>query len=54
MSPRSAPVRADPTRASPPTCRIYVNLRADNVRRKRQTLTGDAGGGYRPMMRAYA
>ena len=36
------------------TCRIYVNLMAANVRRKLQTLTGDAGGGYRPMMRAYA
>ncbi|MES2057780.1 MAG: flagellar protein FlgN [Pseudomonadota bacterium] len=30
------------------TCRIYVNLMAANVRRRLQTLTGDAGGGYRP------
>lgn len=42
------------------TCRIYVNLMAANVRRRLQTLTGDAGLGagpaYRPggMMRAYA
>ncbi|KTT69308.1 hypothetical protein NS319_10735 [Sphingomonas sanguinis] len=36
------------------TCRIYVNLMAANVRRRLQTLTGDAGGSYRPMMRAYA
>ncbi|MET4895822.1 flagellar protein FlgN [Sphingomonadaceae bacterium jetA1] len=36
------------------TCRIYVNLMAANVRRKLQTLTGDSGAGYRPMMRAYA
>lgn len=38
------------------TCRIYVNLMAANVRRRLQTLTGDAGiGGYRPRMTgAYA
>ncbi|WP_174279160.1 flagellar protein FlgN [Sphingomonas bacterium] len=37
------------------TCRIYVNLMAANVRRRLQTLTGEAGGGYRPMLaRAYA
>ncbi|HIV75990.1 flagellar protein FlgN [Sphingomonas yabuuchiae] len=36
------------------TCRIYVNLMAANVRRRLQTLTGDAGMGYRPAMRAYA
>ena len=30
------------------TCRIYVNLMAANVRRRLQTLTGDAGAGYRP------
>ncbi|WP_294237139.1 flagellar protein FlgN [uncultured Sphingomonas sp.] len=36
------------------TCRIYVNLMAANVRRRLQTLTGDIGAGYRPMMRAYA
>jgi hypothetical protein len=37
------------------TCRIYVNLMAANVRRRLQTLTGDAGAGYRPSMpRAYA
>lgn len=38
------------------TCRIYVNLMAANVRRRLQTLTGDAaGGGYRPMLAgAYA
>ncbi len=37
-------------------CRIYVNLMAANVRRRLQTLTGDAGsGGYRPMLAgAYA
>ncbi|WP_419807982.1 flagellar protein FlgN [Sphingomonas sp.] len=30
------------------TCRIYVNLMAANVRRRLQTLTGEAGnGGYR-------
>ena len=31
------------------TCRIYVNLMAANVRRRLQTLTGDAAGtaGYR-------
>lgn len=30
------------------TCRIYVNLMAANVRRRLQTLTGDAGKqGYR-------
>jgi hypothetical protein len=32
------------------TCRIYVNLMAANVRRRLQTLTGDAGAGYRPGM----
>jgi glycine cleavage system pyridoxal-binding protein P len=38
------------------TCRIYVNLMAANVRRRLQTLTGDAGvGGYRPgLVGAYA
>jgi hypothetical protein len=38
------------------TCRIYVNLMAANVRRRLQTLTGEAGnGGYRPMLAgAYA
>jgi hypothetical protein len=37
------------------TCRIYVNLMAANVRRRLQTLTGDAGAGYRPTVaRAYA
>ena len=37
------------------TARIYVNLMAANVRRRLQTLTGDAGNaGYRPMQtRAY-
>lgn len=32
------------------TCRIYVNLMAANVRRRLQSLTGDAGAGYRPGM----
>ena len=36
------------------TCRIYVNLMAANVRRRLQTLTGDAGASYRPGVRAYA
>ena len=36
------------------TCRIYVNLMAANVRRRLQTLTGEAGAGYRPMVSAYA
>ncbi|SEM95353.1 hypothetical protein SAMN05192583_1645 [Sphingomonas gellani] len=37
------------------TCRIYVNLMAANVRRRLQTLTGDAGmGGSAPVLRAYA
>lgn len=36
------------------TCRIYVNLMAANVRRRLQTLTGEAGAGYRPTMAAYA
>jgi hypothetical protein len=37
------------------TCRIYVNLMAANVRRRLQTLTGDAGAGYKPgVARAYA
>jgi len=38
------------------TCRIYVNLMAANVRRRLQTLTGDAGvGGYRRgVVAAYA
>ena len=37
------------------TCRIYVNLMAANVRRRLQTLTGDAGQAYRPTMAgAYA
>ena len=36
------------------TCRIYVNLMAANVRRRLQTLTGDAGAGLapRPMLTA--
>jgi hypothetical protein len=35
------------------TCRIYVNLMAANVRRRLQTLTGEAGqGGYRPVLAA--
>ena len=36
------------------TCRIYVNLMAANVRRRLQTLTGDAAGGVapRPMLAA--
>ena len=36
------------------TCRIYVNLMAANVRRRLQTLTGDAGSGIapRPMLMA--
>ena len=35
------------------TCRIYVNLMAANVRRRLQTLTGEAGNaGYRPMVTA--
>ena len=29
------------------TSRIYVNLMAANVRRRLQSLTGDAGAGYR-------
>ncbi|WP_267395480.1 MULTISPECIES: flagellar protein FlgN [unclassified Sphingomonas] len=37
------------------TCRIYVNLMAANVRRRLQTLTGDAAAGFRPMLvKAYA
>ncbi|HEX8389776.1 MAG TPA: flagellar protein FlgN, partial [Sphingomonas sp.] len=36
------------------TCRIYVNLMTANVRRRLQTLTGDAGAGYRPGVAAYA
>ena len=36
------------------TCRIYVNLMAANVRRRLQTLTGDSGAGYRPVLNAYA
>lgn len=36
------------------TCRIYVNLMAANVRRRLQTLTGEAGAGYRSAVRAYA
>ena len=38
------------------TCRIYTNLMAANVRRRLQTLTGEAGnGGYRPILAgAYA
>jgi hypothetical protein len=28
------------------TCRIYVNLMAANVRRRLQSLTGNAGGAY--------
>ncbi len=37
-------------------CRIYVNLMAANVRRRLQSLTGDAGMGYRRGMglKAYA
>jgi hypothetical protein len=35
------------------TARIYVNLMAANVRRRLQTLTGEAGNaGYRPMVAA--
>lgn len=35
------------------TCRIYVNLMAANVRRRLQTLTGEAAtGGFRPMLSA--
>ena len=35
------------------TSRIYVNLMAANVRRRLQTLTGEAGNaGYRPMVAA--
>ena len=35
------------------TCRIYTNLMAANVRRRLQTLTGEAGnGGYRSMLAA--
>lgn len=37
------------------TCRIYVNLMAANVRRRLQTLTGNAAGAYRPgLAGAYA
>lgn len=37
------------------TCRIYVNLMAANVRRRLQTLTGEAGiGASAPVLRAYA
>ena len=36
------------------TCRIYVNLMAANVRRRLQTLTGESGAGYRPILNAYA
>lgn len=36
------------------TCRIYANLMAANVRRRLQVLTGDAGAGYRPTVRAFA
>ncbi|HEX8374369.1 MAG TPA: hypothetical protein VF606_04235 [Geminicoccaceae bacterium] len=36
------------------TCRIYVNLMAANVRRRLQTLTGEAGGGYGRGLSAYA
>ena len=36
------------------TCRIYVNLMAANVRRRLQTLTGESGAGYRPVLNAYA
>ncbi|MCA1481242.1 hypothetical protein, partial [Bradyrhizobium sp. NBAIM08] len=39
------------------TARIYTNLMAANVRRRLQTLTGEAGigGGYRPgLIAAYA
>ena len=38
------------------TCRIYVNLMAANVRRRLQSLTGDAGMGYSRGMglKAYA
>jgi hypothetical protein len=35
------------------TARIYTNLMAANVRRRLQTLTGEAGmGGYRPQLTA--
>ena len=36
------------------TCRIYTNLMAANVRRRLQTLTGEAGngGGYRSVLAA--
>ena len=37
------------------TCRIYVNLMAANVRRRLQSLTGNAAGAYRPRLgNAYA
>ncbi|WP_375428729.1 flagellar protein FlgN [uncultured Sphingomonas sp.] len=36
------------------TCRIYVNLMAANIRRRLQTLTGESGAGYRPVLNAYA
>ena len=37
------------------TCRIYVNLMAANVRRRLQTLTGEAGAAFAgPVARAYA
>ena len=38
------------------SCRIYVNLMAANVRRRLQSLTGDAGMGYSRGMglKAYA
>ena len=49
-------VLADEANRLNETCRIYVNLMAANVRRRLQTLTGDAGAAYRPspVMRAYA
>jgi hypothetical protein len=36
------------------TARIYVNLMAANVRRRLQTLTGNAGVAYGPGVRAFA
>jgi hypothetical protein len=36
------------------TARIYVNLMAANVRRRLQTLTGNAGAAYGPGVRAFA
>lgn len=36
------------------TCRIYVNLMAANLRRRLQSLTGQAGAVYAPGARGYA